>query len=689
MNAKGPWAAVLLAWGLAACPPSPGPCEDPGGACGEADAGGADAGVVCVPECQDFEACLAGGVCEPRYEGIDLTWPPPNSFFFGGLTLTARLRTRPDFSANDPAQLPFTVTFPDGTLLAEKLERNPQGAFRFDFEPNGEGKYTFEVTYPDARLSSGPLAFAVDKTRPVFEVRIPAPQRRGLWERDPAAGFGEAWRRDEVVRVEVVSDEPNMNASSVLLWAVGVDGGASGRVEEPLLVSSAPGCGRSYCGAVEVDVAKVEFRAFRGEVEVRVRGEDRAGNWGEADAGVRVTRWKWQLGLGGFQATSPAVGAKGTVYVGTQGPPGGVVAIDPDGTLRWRVDGGAVSSALAVGRTLQGSERVFWAESDTSSSWLRAANSPSGLESDRCAFPPGELFGGVTLMESQRPGEVVPREMAVAVVNSDGGLLVALRADAGECPSREGVGEVWAEAGLVANGKDLFLGDTALSGWRYLESSGGFVPNIGWPVGLPPAERLRSLVVSGSELLGTAGGGATVARALGLLLGGGQLTWSFVDGVALGEVSGAAVAAGPELVFATDEPLVFRVAPGASSAKSRATGLGQVRGTPVLGEGGHVYLATLGGELASFTSNLALEWSASIGPTNGSPALDCARLPSGAAATGQPGVLYLGVGGAMPGLVAVVTDSRGLDTSAPWPKFHRDPRNTGNGATDLSAFSCP
>jgi hypothetical protein len=54
-------------------------------------------------------------------------------------------------------------------------------------------------------------------------------------------------------------------------------------------------------------------------------------------------------------------------------------------------------------------------------------------------------------------------------------------------------------------------------------------------------------------------------------------------------------------------------------------------------------------------------------------------------APGLPGVLYAVTRGGR--LYSLVVDSRGLDTSAPWPKYQHDARNTGNPSTPIS--SCP
>jgi hypothetical protein len=70
-----------------------------------------------------------------------------------------------------------------------------------------------------------------------------------------------------------------------------------------------------------------------------------------------------------------------------------------------------------------------------------------------------------------------------------------------------------------------------------------------------------------------------------------------------------------------------------------------------------------------------------------SATIDCARDAAGSKLAGRPGVLYVGSNSGK--LYAFVVDSRGIDTTAPWPKYQHDPRNTGNADTALSEFACP
>jgi hypothetical protein len=69
--------------------------------------------------------------------------------------------------------------------------------------------------------------------------------------------------------------------------------------------------------------------------------------------------------------------------------------------------------------------------------------------------------------------------------------------------------------------------------------------------------------------------------------------------------------------------------------------------------------------------------------------LDCSRDSAGNKLAGRPGVAYGQGSIASHRLFALIVDSKGLDSSAPWPLFRHDPRNTANVDTSLAPFSCP
>ncbi len=152
-------------------------------------------------------------------------------------------------------------------------------------------------------------------------------------------------------------------------------------------------------------------------------------------------------------------------------------------------------------------------------------------------------------------------------------------------------------------------------------------------------------------------------------------------------VYGLAIGGSDELVFGAQTPsaLTFNRVPttGPSSAETTAD---NVRASPVVGTRA-VYSASTGGVIdARAKDSLSLIWQLApgVGTVNSSPTLDCSRDASGAAIPGAPGVLYVPAGGK---LHAFVVDGAGLDSSARWPKYQHDARNTGNPDTVIPP--CP
>jgi hypothetical protein len=129
--------------------------------------------------------------------------------------------------------------------------------------------------------------------------------------------------------------------------------------------------------------------------------------------------------------------------------------------------------------------------------------------------------------------------------------------------------------------------------------------------------------------------------------------------------------------------------------------------TPVLGSGVVYVLGALGGTgtlTVRRQADMSEVWRAAVATTGGTAplvsqmALDVYRdaagnkvCPSGTPTTRPPlGVLYtLTKSGSVATLTAILVDSPGLDSSAPWPKYQRDNGNTGNINSDISFWTCP
>jgi len=86
----------------------------------------------------------------------------------------------------------------------------------------------------------------------------------------------------------------------------------------------------------------------------------------------------------------------------------------------------------------------------------------------------------------------------------------------------------------------------------------------------------------------------------------------------------------------------------------------------------------------SFGESASPTWTAPAaiaGKTSASPTIDCNRRKPAT----HTGILYFVTENGW--LVSYIVDSKGLDTTAPWPKYAHDIRNTGNPAVAIEA--CP
>jgi hypothetical protein len=137
-----------------------------------------------------------------------------------------------------------------------------------------------------------------------------------------------------------------------------------------------------------------------------------------------------------------------------------------------------------------------------------------------------------------------------------------------------------------------------------------------------------------------------------------------------------------------DDSKLHRLAVRSSGTPTTVETDGVSNAAPLLGEGGHVYLATHTGTIeARRAESIELDWRLpNLGTFGASPNIDCSRDDVGKSRRGAPGVLYVANGSGE--VYSILVDSRGIDVSAPWPKYQHDPRNSGNAGTSLADFNC-
>jgi outer membrane protein assembly factor BamB len=698
-------------------------CDTAQGICYAADIEDTDGG-TCSPACAEYEACTRNG-CRPRFTALNILSPANNAVLSGStdggvdggaVEVVAELVANPLYASTTqfPPSLAFSATLSGGGAAGTfgPVVRT-DGTYRVPWTPPMvQGQIALTAAHPIAAAGlSNTVNVTVDSVPPTFDITFSAPPTRATPgnvtvadQRDPTVGFDTAFRRDESVTVTVSANE---TVASVTLTVTGIGPGGSPGQTQTLTLAPAGTCGASpYCGAVTVDLSTLDMRAFRGTMVFRVEGQDGAGNRGTDTADLPVTRWKWMYDGVGNIVGSPAVGAQGTVYIGTNVTTlaGKVYALNPDGTRKWETTVGDVSGSPAVGAFNAGEEYVYIAGRTGSGSFLYALRFSDGTEKAKCSYTnatevPGALaVGPITL-------GVVTSETGLAIYNGNPVRIVGIRPDVlltDRCPEVSGTGGSAIPASgpgssLVLKDQNLFY-TTGLGGpgpriTSYDFASGSNTARAGFPQST--SHLTRGLASAGDKIYG--GAGNSDDPSLGSLFSisastGGAITPVYPT-AGSSRVFNLAIGAGDVAFFGaetatTAELLSLQL--GTTNSPTRVAGTDTLRGAPVLGKNDRLYTVNAQGKVTAWVaSTLAPLWNldltVDLSMKDSSPTLDCRRDAGGNAVVGATtGTLYF-IGSAK--LYAFIVDSPGLASNAPWPKFQHDARNTGNPATPVT--NCP
>jgi hypothetical protein len=341
---------------------------------------------------------------------------------------------------------------------------------------------------------------------------------------------------------------------------------------------------------------------------------------------------------------------------------------------------------------------------------IAALNGGTGVIEQQCN---GEgNINQVQVITSSLQGSDYPRETALAplLFSDDGsGEVLALRFGAFSAvncittvvPNLGEEADCEESAG-IAVGSSLIWAAESPSGDAGIQDE--FLTDAGWVPEWFAGTSSQSCLVTPVESLLVAN---SPSGFVGLDVVSGALDWVFPDGGSSGgKAWGMAVGQGDTLYFDfvtnVTSALVALPVESASLTLFQPQGsLTNLPGVPVIGKDGTLYVGdqaftdsegTTPSQVAAYAPDLTPLWALEVsGSVSTSMAIDCARDPSGNP-VGRPGTLYVPTTHPVAGidqLYAIIVDSHGLDTHAPWPKYQHDPRNTGNAGTDLSEFDCP
>ncbi|OJH42310.1 hypothetical protein BON30_03640 [Cystobacter ferrugineus] len=651
---------------------------------------------ACDRPCATYEACSALTLkCQPRFTGLVVTPGDATVIDGGTLSVRAELQVTPGFAANFPATLNVGVTRGDGgTVASLATATEGDGVYTTQWNPSGEGAYRLTAAYPEQGGPSTTVGLTVDTTGPLLSVVPAAAQSRepdgGFIYKDPASPS--AWRRDQTATVRVESSSADLDPQSVSVLVRGFDGGVA--LEGLTLVPATPCDGKAYCATVDVPLWKPGLPAFRGEFAVEVSAKDRVGNQTSGRGNIPVTRWKWRHGINSAVITAaPAVGNKGVLYVGTtniNNNDGRLLVLSDDGRLLWEANTGAVVASPAVGNMLpDGTERVYAAHRKAGTNRVGFYAGSSAFISSCVDFASTTALVQSALAIGQVPVGSASETVYGVYTGRSGGTLFAVRPDESDpfyqCPLNPGVGDVVAPGSMLASGLSVVLGTSTGRLKSYaLGSSGLWVSSAQWdrPLGvLNPT----SMAVADGRIFGGSNDGSN-SRLFTAPLDGGQDPTNTPTG---SPAWNASIGGSPEsrLVVGLQSNNLLALDAADGGTQTIQTPSEIIKGTPVWGAGGYVYTASsTSGVIQARRPLEHIEWQFDAeSPIEASMNLDCSRAADGGVVAGMPGVLYAA---SQDGRVfAIVVDSPGLDSTAPWPKYQHDSRNTGNPDTPLT--SCP
>jgi len=693
-------------------------CDTSFGLCYAKDVEEPDGG-SCSPACPEYEACVRGS-CRPRFTGVNILSPASNAVVTsnpdggvdgGAVAVVAELVLTTEFTA--ARQFPESLTF--SATLSGGGDAGTFGAVvRSDgtytvpwLPPMAQGTVELIAAYPAARLSNS-VNVTVDSVPPTFTISFSAPPARATGnvttadQRDPM--LAGAFRRDEPVTVTVSANE---NVVSFDMTVAGIASGGNPGQTQTVTMQPAGTCGTSpFCRTATVDLSTLEMNVFRGNMTFRVEGQDGAGNRNSATAALPVTRWKWAYDANANISGSPAVGAQGTAYVGaTAGVgTGKVVALNPDGSRKWEAAVGEVAGSLAVGAFTAGEEHVYVGGKTASGSALYALRSSDGNESAKCSYTNAtDVVGALAVGATAVTGGTT--ETAVGVYNGAPVRIAGIRPNAvllePKCIEVSGTGQGAVPAGaagssLVIKDQNIFYGTSVTGGTRitsYDLGSGTSAVRAGFPQST--GNLARGIVLVGDKVY--AGSGNSDNPELGNLFSISATTGGAVTPVypttGSSRVFNLVVGAGDVAYFGAETASsaeLLSLPLGMTTGPTRVAGVDTLRSAPVIGRSDRLYTVNTQGRVSAWVaSTLAPLWgidvNVDLSMKDTSPTLDCKREVGGAGVLGATtGTLYF-VGTSK--LYAFIVDSPGLAANAPWPKFQRDARNTGNPATPVT--NCP
>jgi len=369
------------------------------------------------------------------------------------------------------------------------------------------------------------------------------------------------------------------------------------------------------------------------------------------DTSIRVPgTLRWSFLTGGSVYSSPAIGADGTIYVGSIDKK--VYALEANGTKRWEFEtGGAVYSSPAIG-----ADGTIYIGSDDNKVYALEANGTKRWE-----FETGDDVYSSPAIGADGTIYIGSDDNKVYALNPDGTKKWEFETGDDVCSSPAIGADGTVYIGSNDNKVYALDGFTGLKKWEYV--TGGDV------LSAPAIDGDTVYIGSSNKYVYALNGGT------------GALKWQFYSS---GSLRGAAVGIDGTIYFGagktgeTNAQDFWVYALNPDGTKKWMSGAGKsVSSIPAIGSDGILYIQSEDKRLYALDANGTKKWDYYAGDYRANAPL------SSSPAIGPDGTVYFGTYSGR--IYALNISSPGL--SGPWPEFHQNNQNTGrNGNSDSLSY---
>lgn len=277
---------------------------------GRPDAGNTDAGMTttcAMLECPPWQSCVESAVGARCLGGGTIAWVSPVANAVAPLDLVS---------------IPLAI---DTTLSAAiDVPWSASGAMRATGGFTGQpGVRSATLLFADgdgglvvltAGWDGGPMATTTFLVAPPIVSLPPPPARTNTVDFEPNDPAGPAFRRDDVVAIELDALPPPMTLHARL----------DSPMAQTLSLPITDRCDAGACFRIDLQLRDVDFPAFRGRVFVWASGAD--GGVQTRHRSIPVTRWRWRRQISGvpnpLSITRPVSYSPYGIAVGTEDSPG-------------------------------------------------------------------------------------------------------------------------------------------------------------------------------------------------------------------------------------------------------------------------------------------------------------------------------------------------------------------------------